>query len=253
MMTVRKGRGGAGASAVEALGRRRSVRGGMGGCSVVRTGGSVEVTPSRSGRSDATGGASNEGVVGPLTHVVSSAPLVAALEVVKVDGVLGYSDVFLDDRIETSSEVHDVESCVRCSGEVDQLLEVVDVFVDGLPTLVVSSRYERCERDCSFVLWAELLLKVLEEGSERGEGEGAKLSFGAEEALGEDSSASGLHVRQDPSYFLLVILDLGLTEGKVELTRGQEGPAFRSVAVKGLGGRYLQSGALWNGRGRWGK
>src|ERR1700675_350374 len=218
MTSVRKGRGGAGASAVKALGRRRSVRRGMGGCSVVRTGGSVGVTPSRSGQSDATGVASDEGVVGPLTHVVLSGPLVPALEVVKVNGVLGYSDVFLDDRIETSSEVHHVDSRVGCSGEVDQLLEVVDVFVDGLPALVVSSRYERCERERSFVLRAELLLEVLEEGPERGEGEGAKLHFGAEEALGEDSGASGLHVRQDPSYFLLVVLELGLSEGKVKLT-----------------------------------
>src|ERR1700675_713321 len=139
MTTVRKGRGGAGASAVEAWGRRRRVRRGMGECSVVRTGGSVEVTPSRSGRSDATGVASDEGVVGPLTHVVSSGPLVPALEVVKVDGVLGYSDVFLDDRIETSSEVHDVQCGIGCSGEVDQLLEVVDVLVDGPSALVVSS------------------------------------------------------------------------------------------------------------------
>src|ERR1700675_2314231 len=213
MTSVRKGRGGAGASAVKALGRR-----GMGGCSVVQTGGSVEVTPSRSGRSDATGVASDEGVVGPLTHVVSSGPLVPALEVVKVDGVLGYSDVFLDDRIETSSEVHDVQCGIGCSGEVDQLLEVVDVLVDGLPALVVTSRYECCERDRSFVLWAELLFEVLEEGPQRREGEGAKLCFGAEEALGEDSSASGLHVRQDPSYFLLVVLELGLSEGEVELT-----------------------------------
>src|ERR1700675_3563717 len=163
MMTVRKGRGGAGASAVKVLGRRWSVRRGMGGCSVVRTGGSVEVTPSRSGRSDAKGVASDEGIMGPLTHVVSSGPLVPALEVVKVDRVLGYSDVFLDDRIETSSEVHDVESHIRCSGEVDQLLEVVDVFIDGFPTLVVTSQYEHCERDRSFILWAELLLEVLEE------------------------------------------------------------------------------------------
>src|ERR1700675_3421153 len=100
----------------------------------------------------------------PLTHVVSSGPLVPNLEVVKVNGVLGYSDVLVDDRIETSSEVHDVESCVRCSGEVDQLFEVVDVLVDGLPALVVTSRYERCECDRSFVLWAELLVEVLEEG-----------------------------------------------------------------------------------------
>src|SRR6202795_2322808 len=178
-----EGSWGAGASVVEVLGRRRSVRRGMGRCSVVRTGGSVEVAPGWSSRSDATGVASDEGVVGPLTHVVSSGPLVPSLEVVQVDRVLGYSDVFLDDRIETSSEVHDVESCVGCSSEVDQLLEVIDVFVDGLPTLVVSSRYEHCERDRSFVLWAELLLKVLEEGPQRGEGEGAKLRFGAEKAL----------------------------------------------------------------------
>jgi len=93
---------------------------------------------------------------------------------------------------------------------------------------------------------------VLEEGPQRGEGEGAKLRFGAEKALGEDSGTSGLHVRQDPSYLLLVVLELGLSEGEVELTRGQEGPALRSVAVKGLGGCYLRSGTLWNGRGRWG-
>src|ERR1700675_5013742 len=198
----------------------------MGGCSVVRTGGSVEVTPSRSSRSSATGVTSNEGIVGPLTHVVSSGPLVPALEVVKVNGMLGYSNVFLDDRIETSSEVHHVDSCVGCSGEVDQLLKVVDVLVDGLPALVVTSQYERCECDHSFVLWAELLVEVFEEGPQRGEGEGAKLRFGAEEALGKDSGASGLHVRQDPSYFLLVVLELGLSEGKVQLTRGQEGPAF---------------------------
>src|ERR1700675_2672877 len=139
MTSVRKGRGGAGASAVKALGRRRSVRRGMGGCSVVRTGGSVEGIPSRSGRSDAMGVASDEGVVGPLTHVVSSGPLVPALEVVKVDGVLGYSDVFLDDRIKTSSEVYDIQCGIGCSGEVDQLLEVVDVLVDGPSALVVSS------------------------------------------------------------------------------------------------------------------
>src|ERR1700675_1384605 len=139
MTSVRKGRGGAGASAVKALGRRRSVRGGVCGCSVVRTGGSVGVTPSRSGRSNATGVASDEGVVGPLTHVVSSGPLVPALEVVKVDGVLGYSNVFLDDRIETSSEVHDVQCGIGCSSEVDQLLEVVNVLVDGPSALVVSS------------------------------------------------------------------------------------------------------------------
>src|ERR1700675_2892069 len=95
---------------------------------------------------------SNEGVVGPLTHVISSGPLVPSLEVVKVDGVLGYSDVLLDGRIETSSEVHDIESCVGCSGEVYQLFEVVDVLVDGLPPLVVTSQYECCERDSLFVL-----------------------------------------------------------------------------------------------------
>src|ERR1700675_2102163 len=85
-------------------------------------------------------------------------------------------------------------SPLTCSGKVDQLLEVVDVVVDGLPTLVVSSRYERCERDSSFVLWTELLLEVFEEGPQRGEGERAKLLFGGEEALGEDSGTSGLHV-----------------------------------------------------------
>src|ERR1700675_4204909 len=215
MSTIRNGHGGTGASAVGALGGRRSVRRRRGGYSVVRTGGSVEVTPVWSGWSSVTGVTSDEGVVGPLTHVVSSGPLVPALEVVKVDGVLGYSDVFLDDRIETSLEVHHIECGIGCSGEVDQLLEVVDVLVDGLPALVVASRYERCECDSSFVLWAELLFEVLEEGPQRGEGEGAKLRFGAEEALGEDRSASGLRVRQDPSYFLLVILELGLSEGKV--------------------------------------
>src|ERR1700675_4522053 len=140
MSTIRNGRGGTGASAVGALGWRQSVRRRRrGGYSVVRTGGSVEVTPSRSGRSSATGVASDEGVVGPLTHVVPSGPLVPALEVVKVDGVLRYRDVLLDDRIETSSEVHDVEGGIGCSGEVDQLLEVVDVLVDGSSALVVSS------------------------------------------------------------------------------------------------------------------
>ena len=58
---------------------------------------------------------------------------------------------------------------------------------------------------------------MLEEGPQRGEGEGAKLRFSAEEALGEDGSASGLHVRQDPSYFLLVVLELGPSEGEVQL------------------------------------
>src|SRR6202795_1716666 len=116
-----------------ACGGRRSMRRRGGGYSVVQTGGSVEVTPVWSGRSSATGVTSDEGVVGPLTHVVSSGPLVPALEVIKVDWVLGYSDVFLDDRIETSSEVHDIESRIGCSSEVDQLLEVVDVFIDGLP------------------------------------------------------------------------------------------------------------------------
>ena len=110
-----------------------------GGYSVVRPGGFVEVTPSRSGRSGATGVASDEGVVGPLTHVVPSGSLVPALEVVEVDWVLRYRDVLLDDRIETSSEVHHVESGIGCSGEVDQLLEVVDVLVDGPSALVVSS------------------------------------------------------------------------------------------------------------------
>src|SRR6202795_596600 len=157
MLTIRNGRGGTGASAVGALGRRRSMRRRRGGYSVVRTGGSVEVTPVWSGRSSATGVTSDEGVVGPLTHVVP------ALEVVKVNGVLGYSDVFLDDRIETSLEVHHVDSRVGCSGEVDQLLEVVDVLVDRLPALVVASRYERCECDSSFILWTELLLEVFEE------------------------------------------------------------------------------------------
>src|ERR1700675_1188206 len=157
MTTVWKGRGGAGASVVEALGQRRSVRRGMGGGSVVRTGGPVEVVPSWCSRSSTMGVTSDEGVVGPLTHVVPSGPLVPSLEVVKVDGVLGYSDVLLDDRIETSSEVHDVESGIGCSGEVDQLFEVVDILVDGLPALVVTSRYERCECDRLFVLWAELL------------------------------------------------------------------------------------------------
>src|SRR6202795_5268589 len=109
MSTIRNGRGGTGASAVGALGGRRGMRRRIGGYSVVRTGGSVEVTLVWSGRSSATGVTSDEGVVGPLTHVVSSGPLVPALEVVKVDGVLGYSDVFLDDRIETSLEVHHIE------------------------------------------------------------------------------------------------------------------------------------------------
>src|SRR6202795_4362256 len=157
MTTVRKGRRWTGASIVEAWGGRWSMRRRMGGCSVVRTRGSVDVTPGWSGRSNAMGVTSDEGVGGPLAHVVSSGPLVPALEVVKVDRVLGYSDVLLNDRIETSSEVHDVESCVGCSSEVDQLFEVVDVFIDGLPTLVVTSRYERCECDRLFVLWAELL------------------------------------------------------------------------------------------------
>src|ERR1700675_1140678 len=112
MSTIRNGRGGTGASAVGALGGRRSVRRKRGGYSMVRTGGSVEVTPSWSGRSSATGVTSDEGVVGPLTHVVPSGPFVPGLEVVKVDRVLGYSNVFLDDRIKTSSEVHDIESCV---------------------------------------------------------------------------------------------------------------------------------------------
>src|ERR1700675_5077697 len=163
MTTIWNGRGGTGVNIVEALGGGRSVRWRRGGYSVVRTGGSVEVTPVWSGRSSATGVTSDEGVVGPLTHVVSSGPLVPALEVVKVDGVLGYSDVFLDDRVETSSEVHHIDGHIGCSGEVDQLLEVIDVLVDGLPALVVASRYECCECDSSFVLWAELLLEVFEE------------------------------------------------------------------------------------------
>src|ERR1700675_3893772 len=140
MTTIWNGRGGTGVSAVGALGRRLSMRRRRrGGYSVVRPRGSVEVTPSRSGRSGATGVASDEGIGGPLTHVVPSGPLVPPLEVVKVDGVLGYSDVFLDDRVETSSEVHDVEGGIGCSSEVDQLLEVVDVLVDGPSALVVSS------------------------------------------------------------------------------------------------------------------
>src|SRR6202795_2298189 len=140
MTTIWNGRGGTGASAVRALGRRLSMRRRRrGGHSVVRPGESVEVTPSRSGGSSATGVASNEGVVGPLTHVIPSGPLVPALEVVEVDWVLRYRDVLLDDRIETSSEVHDVEGGIGCSSEVDQLLEVVDVLVDGPSALVVSS------------------------------------------------------------------------------------------------------------------
>src|ERR1700675_4558288 len=184
MTTIRNGHGQMGASVVEALGGGRSVQWRIGGRSVVWDGGFVEVAPSWSGRSGTMGVTSDEGVVGPLTHVVLSGPLVPSLEVVKVDGVLGYSDVLLDDWIETSSEVHDVEGRVGCSSEVDQLLEVVDVLSDGLPTLVVTSQYERCECDSSFVLWAELLVEVLEEGPQRGEGEGAKLRFGAEETLG---------------------------------------------------------------------
>src|ERR1700675_279254 len=195
MTTIRNGRRWTGASVVGALGRGGRVWWGIGRFSVVWDRGSVVVTPSWSGRSGTTGVTSDEGVVGPLTHVVPSGPLVPSLEVVKVDGVLGYSDVLLDDGIETSSEVHDVEGRVGCSSEVDQLLEVVDVFVDGLPALVVFSRYECCECDSSFVLWAELLFEVLEERLEGGEGEGSKLCFGAEETLGEDGGTAGLHIR----------------------------------------------------------
>src|ERR1700675_1461233 len=147
MSTIQNGRGGTGASAVGALGGRRSVWRRIGGCSVVWDGGSVEVTPSWSGQSSATGVTSDEGVVGPLTHVVPSGPFVPGLEVVKVDRVLGYRDVLLDGRVKTLSEVHDVEGGIGCSGEVDQLFEVVDVLVDGLSALVVSTRYKRCERD----------------------------------------------------------------------------------------------------------
>src|ERR1700675_2146205 len=139
MTTIWNGRGGTGASVVEALGGRRSVQWRIGGCSVVWDGGSVEVTPSWCSRSSTTGVTSDEGVMGPLTHVVPSGPFVPGLEVVEVDGVLRYCDVFLDDRIETSSEDHHVEGGIRCSSEVDQLFEVVDVLVDGLSTLVVSS------------------------------------------------------------------------------------------------------------------
>jgi len=58
---------------------------------------------------------------------------------------------------------------------------------------------------------------MLQEGTEGGEGECAKLRFGAEEALGKDGGASGLHVRQDPSYLLLVVSELGPSEGEVQL------------------------------------
>src|SRR6202795_3450109 len=218
MSTIRNGRGGTGASAVGALGGRRSVWRRIGGCSVVWDGGSDEVTPSWSSRSSAMGVTSDEGVMGPLTHVVSSGPFVPGLEDDEVDGVLRYRDVFFDGRVENLPEVHHIEGGIGCSGEVDQLFEVVDVLVDGPFAFVVSSWYKCCERDRSFVLWAELLFEVLEEGPQRREGEGAKLRFGAEEALSKDGSASGLHVREDPSYFLLVVLELGLSEGEVELT-----------------------------------
>src|ERR1700675_4624974 len=139
MSTIRNGRGGMGASAVGALGGRRSVWRRIGGCSVVWDRGSVEVTPSWSSRSSATGVTSDAGVVGPLTHVVPSGPFVPGLEVVEVDGMLRYRDVFLDGRVETLSEVHHVEGGIGCSGKVDQLFEVIDVLIDGLSALVVSS------------------------------------------------------------------------------------------------------------------
>src|ERR1700675_2474154 len=150
MSTIRNGRGGTGASVVGALGGRRSVWRRIGGCSVVWDGGSVDVTPSWSGRSGTTGVTSDEGVVGPLTHVVPSGSFVPGLEVVEVDGVLRYRDVLLDDQIKTPSEVHDVKGGIGCSGEVDQLFEVVDVLVDGFSALVVCPRYKLCERAPSF-------------------------------------------------------------------------------------------------------
>src|SRR6202795_3985216 len=140
MSTIRNGRGGTGASVVGTLGgRQRGWRRG-GGCSMVWDGGSVEVTLSWSGRSSTTGITSDEGVVGPLTHVVLSGPFVPGLEVVKVDRVLRYRDVLLDGRVKTPSEVHDIKGGIGCSSEVDQLFEVVDVLVDGLSALVVSTR-----------------------------------------------------------------------------------------------------------------
>src|ERR1700675_3499347 len=55
MTTIQNGRGGTGASVVEALGGGRSVRWRRGGHSVVRTGGAVEVTPVWSGWISAMG------------------------------------------------------------------------------------------------------------------------------------------------------------------------------------------------------
>src|ERR1700675_2408650 len=139
MTTIQNGRGGTGASVVRALGGRRSMWRRIGGCSMVWDGGSVEVTPSWSGRSSVTGVTSDKGVVGPLTHVVPSGPFVPGLEVVEVDGVLRYRDVFLNGQVKTLPEVHHIEGGIGCSGKVDQLFEVIDVLIDGLSALVVSS------------------------------------------------------------------------------------------------------------------
>src|SRR6202795_4877390 len=139
MTTVRNGRGWTGASIVKVVGGGQSMRGGVGGGSVGWDGGLVQVALSWSSRSSTTGVTSNEGIVGPLTYVVPSGPFVPGLEVIKVDGVLRYHNVLLDGRVKTPSEVHDVEGGIGCSGEVDQLFEVVDVLVDGLSALAVFS------------------------------------------------------------------------------------------------------------------
>jgi len=132
--TIRNVRSRTGASGVEALGRGRGT-----GCSVAWDGELVEEAPSRHGGSDGASVASDEGVMRPSTHVVPPGAFVPGLEVVERNGVLGHSDILLDGRIKTLAERHDVDGCIGCSGEVDELLEVVNVLVDRLPALVVTS------------------------------------------------------------------------------------------------------------------
>src|ERR1700675_322178 len=125
---------GGGRGGVEGVGGGRGT-----GCSVAWDGELVEEAPSRHGGSDGARVASDEGVMRPATHVVPPGAFVPDLEVVERTGVLGHSDILLDGRIKTLAERHAVDSCIGCSGEVDELLEVVNVLVDRLPALVVTS------------------------------------------------------------------------------------------------------------------
>lgn len=203
--------------------------------------------PSESGGCGRTGG--GRGVGGMLAEVeglvggtIVSNPLrgtVPSFKVFFARAVRGLRDTALDDGVEPASELHGDVGALGVSGLIDEVLELVDVFLEGPATLVVTGGLQLEHSGLAFPIRKEAAPEL---GREVVPGLEVWVPGAPEDHVRVLLSSILLEEGEAPEDFGLLVREVVRTELEVDGARVEECATVLAVSVEDWGRGGLQTG-----------